>query len=99
MNKKLFDKTFNRIISNLEILNKLQRDIKPDITEYHAYLKELSILIKLQRKSVKNTKRSILLWARAHSAMSNGKWNPSEWFGISDASRLIMGAARGASPI
>jgi len=96
---KELDKAFGAIQSNLTELRSLQLDVKPDIQEYHAYLQELQSITKRHNDSVKKTRRSMITWARAHSAMSNGKWNPSEWFGISDAGSLLMGAARKHSPL
>jgi len=96
---KEMDTLYKIISKNLNDLRMLKNDIKPDIQEYHAYLKEFQNLTLHNNSSIKHTRRSIILWARAHSAMSSGKWNPSEWFGFSDAGSLLMEAARKAAPL
>lgn len=99
LSEKELNRAFEIIHKNLEELRLVKNDVKPDIQEYHAYLNEFHNLTKRSNNSIKKTRRSIILWARAHAAMSNGKWLPSEWFGFSDAGSLLMKAVKKASPI
>jgi glutamyl-tRNA reductase len=99
LSSKELDSAYTIIRTNLNEFRDLKEQVKPDIQEYHAFLVELQELGMRNNNNIKNTRRSMILWARAHASMSSGKWNPSEWIGFKDASTLLMKSARGAAGI
>lgn len=81
---------FNHLMTRLNAMHEIWKEIEPDWKNYRETHKELKILHNQVVKNARNARLFVLLWLRAHNKMASGVTNPAEWFSIDEAPTLLF---------
>lgn len=80
--KHLFDR--------LDVIARVQEEIKPDWDTYRATHRELDTLVDKFIGQQNRMRLMTLIWVRAHQKMAAGVINPAEWFDLKQAPGQLL---------
>lgn len=67
-----------RLIYKLSGLNEMRKEFKDDINMYYKGMNELELVKGTYNVALRDARNAIILWSRAHSALSKGVTDPAE---------------------
>jgi len=78
------------LFDRLDILARVESEIKPDWDRYLATHKELDKLSDLFDEQRNKMRLVTLIWVRAHQKMASGIKDPAEWFDVNQAPAKLL---------
>ncbi len=85
----------SRLIYKLGTVGEMRKQFKADIEAYYVGIEELKGVHSAYNKALRDARNSVLLWSRAHNAMSKGVTDPAQI----DLLGLMLNAAKKVAPI
>lgn len=72
------------LLNRLEIVERIRRQIDPELQDYHATHHELDQAFRNFYKRLNTARVRLFIWSKAHQKMAAGVKDPAQWFDMSD---------------
>jgi hypothetical protein len=90
LSEKELRKVEDHLVARLESLTSVAEKIEPDWIRYRDTHEELDNIYSQVLFEVRQARLALLTWERAHKLMSSGKFDPADWFSLTDAPGAIL---------